>query len=230
MTRICAIQNSKGSLSTVQKDLANAFEVHTAISLESGRELFQRLEFDLILLDLILLDGSGLDFCAMIRADRKLKSLPIIFLTEACGGEDKHRAFLRGADDFVTRPYDVLELRARIHARLKNKMVEKNSEKLRIIGDFKVDQTKQRVYHLKDSLEIDLAFTPFEFKIFQFLSANEGELFSRKALLESVLEHNVHVKEDNIYTHVSSIRKKLGNKSNCLECIPRLGYRFLKNT
>ena len=96
---------------------------------------------------------------------------------------------------------------------------------LRIAG-LKFDVALQRVFALESVAERDVELTPVEFKILYFLASHPSTTFSREQLIQAIWRKDVHVIEENIYTHISMLRKKLGEKATCIESVPRHGYRF----
>lgn len=226
MRKICLIDDSLDVQDLIKHELSAWYRIHSALGLGEAKNLLAVEQVDLILLDVNFPDGNGFEFCAWLKNERKTKDVPVIFLTAKHEPLDKMMGFSLGADDYVVKPFDFIELRARIEARLRTSTAggKLTEEGLRV-GPLRFDLVKQRAYAEIDASERDLQLTPLEFKLLHFLSLNEGKIYSRTDLMKAVIESNVHVKEDNIYTHVCAVRKKLGTLSGVLECLPRVGYR-----
>lgn len=193
-------------------------------SLQEARSGLSREAVDLLLLEVNIQDGSGFEFCVELRNNSRSKHLPIIFLTSKSDTMDKVMGFSVGADDYVLKPFDPMELKARIIARLRAK--DENSDDHFVKSHIKFDRSRIRAYFIEGSAEKDLKLTPLEFKILYQLAANAGKVFSRQQLLREVNEPQIHVSSDNIYTHICAIRRKLGPRRDYVECLPRVGYRF----
>lgn len=226
MHRLLFVEDSTDLQNLVKKEFMGWFQVSSTGSLAEAMKVIRAEVFDLFLLDVHLPDGSGFEFCAMLKSHRQLKEIPIIFLTGKSDPIDKMMGFSIGADDYMVKPFEPIELRARIEARLRKKNFFKRQEEGQYFGDLRFDRVRQRVFATDCEPERDLNLTPFEFKLLYFLASSDGQIFNRIELLKNLLESNVHVSEDNIYTHISALRRKLANKGNYLECIPRIGYRF----
>jgi DNA-binding response OmpR family regulator len=227
MQRICIVEDSPDLQDIIVEELKDWYQVKCASSLKEARQIISKEKFDLILLDVKLPDGTGFEFCAQLKNQTAFKDVPIVFLTARADPNDKVMGFTLGADDYVVKPFDPLELRARIQARLRRKL-QQSKENFVIINDIKFDQIKQRAFVSENGKDINLQLTPFEYRILFFLASRTGEYFKRTDLLANVLDPQTHIKDENIYTHISALRKKLGARNHYLECIPRVGYSFKK--
>ena len=203
------------------------FEVVYANTLSSGKENYRRENPDLILLDITLPDGNGYDFCEFVR--EKDKNIPIIFLTAMEQEESVVKGFGLGADDYVTKPFRVSELTARIRAHYKRYESLKKSHpqmsQLEANPDFKIDQTRLCIW--KKGERIDL--TPTEYKIVRKLTENPGETVSRDALLECCWDTTGEYLDVNtLSVHIKRIREKLGenDKEGHIRTVRGEGYVF----
>jgi len=124
------------------------------------------------------------------------------------------------------KPFDPLEVFARVHAKLTRRRQIKDQQSVLLRGSLEFEIPFQRVYFLDGEVKKDLRLTPSEFKLLYFLATHENESFSREKLLSLVWPKGVHVVSENIYAHVSALRKKLGPGANYIQSIPKVGYRF----
>lgn len=203
------------------------FEVVHADTVASGKENYLNENPDLILLDITLPDGNGYDFCEFVR--EKDKNIPIIFLTAMEQEESVVKGFGLGADDYVTKPFRVSELTARIRAHYKRYESLKKSNpqmsQLEANPDFKIDQTRLCIW--KKGERIDL--TPTEYKIVRKLTENPGETVSRDALLECCWDTTGEYLDVNtLSVHIKRIREKLGenDKEGHIRTVRGEGYVF----
>ena len=229
LEKICLVEDSPEIQQLIKIQLKDWFQISCVASLKEATALLESEKFDLVLLDVMLPDGNGFEYCVQLRNMLRTRELPIVFLTGKGDPLDKMMAFSVGADDYVVKPIEPIELRARIQARMrKSRDVVAKRDDIAVVGDLKFDRIRQRVsiVGLGKLQDRDLGLTPFEFKVLSFLALRSGEIFNRAKLLKNVIEPNVHVSEENIYTHISAIRRKLGEKSRYIESIPRVGYRF----
>ena len=143
---------------------------------------------DLILLDWMLPDISGIEVCRNLKRINLLKNIPIIMLTAKGEEEDKLKGFKTGADDYVTKPFSQKELIARVNALLKR--AKPNAvEDVVIFEDLKVDRAQKRVFRGEKEVELG----PTEFKLIDFLIKNPKRVYSREQLLNNVWGDNVYV-------------------------------------
>jgi two-component system phosphate regulon response regulator PhoB len=184
--------------------------------------------YDLVLLDIVLPDGDGYRVCARMQNDERTRNVPVFFLTGKSDVYDKVMAFSLGADDYIVKPFDPLELKARIEAKLTKKKNKESSEDTFRKGNLRINLGFQKAFLIdKDGKESDLRLTPAEFKLLHYLIRNEGKLCSRTQLLSAIWGQDVHVLDHNVYTHICALRRKLAESAECIESVPRLGYRFV---
>ncbi|PIP96244.1 MAG: hypothetical protein COW00_19990 [Bdellovibrio sp. CG12_big_fil_rev_8_21_14_0_65_39_13] len=209
----------------LKRTLEVNFSLSFAIDLASAREYVSNSRPDIIVLDEGLPDGSGSEFCHYLKNNLSMKDVPIIMLTSRKELQDKLSAFNSGADDYVVKPFEPLELAARIQAR------------------FRVNHEGQDNYHLDDLLfnlstqklsiesgdgavEIDL--TPLEFKILYHLSREVGSIHPRDELLHAVWGEKVNVVSRTVDQHISKVRKKISSSSFTVKSAHGKGYFLIK--
>lgn len=229
MHSILVVEDAPEFQVMVQRTLAQSGYAVTCVS--TAAEAFVQLDrnrFDLVLLDIVLPDGDGYRVCSRMQNDEDLRSVPIFFLSGKTDIYDKVMAFSLGADDYIVKPFDPVELRARVDARLAKRRIQETAESTVRKGNLKIDLSAQKASVVsKGGEESDLRLTPAEFKLLHFLARNEGKLCSRAQLLRAVWGRDVHVLDHNVYTHICALRRKLSSKSILIESVPRLGYRFV---
>ena len=193
-------------------------------SLVKANEKLKLKKFDLILLDLMLPDGSGLDLCRKIKSNSETEATPIIFLTAKDDEVDKVVGFELGADDYVTKPFSVRELILRVKAILKRSDT-KTKEVLEVerqFGDLKIDVDSHEVH--VDSQLIEL--TALEFRLLKELVDKRGRVLSRDQLLSDVWGYNAEVTTRTVDTHIKRLREKLGSMGKYVQTIRGVGYKF----
>ncbi|MFA5138036.1 MAG: response regulator transcription factor [Elusimicrobiota bacterium] len=191
--------------------------------LETGWHLIQQRLPDLVVLDLGLPDGSGLDLLGKIRTNPRFSGLPVIVLTAQGDLESKDRGFATGADQYLAKPLSAHELLLWVRALLRRVRMDKGEDRLIQVGDLVVD-VAAHVIRYKGTDIPDL--TPREFEIFSYLVRKRPQVLSRKHIL-SILWHTVAV--DNLVdTHISNLRRKLPcGLSDRIQTVPGKGFRFL---
>ena len=198
-------------------------KVLTAGSLHDAEKIIQSQSISLVLLDLMLPDGSGLDFCRKLKTNSKTESIPVIILTAKDDEVDKVVGFELGADDYVTKPFSVRELILRIKAVLKRGEVKKDIVEVeRQFGDLKIDIESHEVY--VDEMQIEL--TALEFKLLNQLVETRGRVQSRDQLLTEVWGYSAEVTTRTVDTHIKRLRNKLGSMGKYVQTIRGVGYKF----
>ncbi len=182
------------------------FNIDYTESGERGSFLAKTTDYDLIILDLNIPDKGGYEICRDIRTEGK--EMPIIILTVASEIESKVQLLDLGADDYLTKPFSVPELLARIKSLLRRPKKLLNNT-ISFVG-FELNTQKQVV--IKDKKEIYL--TRKEFILLEYLLLNRGRIVSRGELVEHVWDQEANIFSNTIETHILNLRKKIGKKSN----------------
>ena len=190
---------------------------------KDGLASFKEKKPDLVLLDLMLPDMDGYDICREITSKH---IVPIIILTSKSNVIDKVRGFELGADDYVTKPFDVLELSARVKTALRRAKRYSQEDILRISPEVFVNMDQRRVF--KDSKRVEL--TPKEYELLLFLASNRGKVFSRDNLLDKVWGYDFFGDKRTVDIHIRRLRKKLDEKNtdSIIETLFGVGYMIPK--
>lgn len=222
------IIEDEGKIALMVKDYLEkeGFKVLVAESGNRGMELARSDSFALIILDLLLPDINGLDICRILRQE---SNIPIIMLTAKSQEVDRVVGLEMGADDYITKPFSLAELAARIRAVLRRSGEQKfhpeSQKKTFAGGRLSIDPEK---YEVKKDGE-NILLTPTEFKILSLMAAHPGRVYSRLQLLEAALGETFSGYERSIDTHISNLRKKIeDDPANPLFIITvfGLGYKF----
>lgn len=204
--------------------LREGFEVSGCGSIKEAKKLIEHPKFSIILLDLMLPDGSGLDLCKEIKLDTATKDIPIVILTAKDDEVDKVVGFELGADDYVTKPFSVRELILRVKAILKrnSKTLLTPIEVNRNFGSLKMDIESHEVFI--DDKEVIL--TALEFKLLNQLVERRGRVQTRDQLLSDVWGYSADVTTRTVDTHIKRLREKLGTMGKYVQTIRGVGYKF----
>ena len=202
------------------------YSVLTAASIAEAEQLIYSNNLSLILLDLMLPDGSGLELCKKMKSDPDVQNLPIIILTAKDDEVDKVVGFELGADDYVTKPFSVRELILRIKAVLKRGDNKKDIVEIdRQFGDLKIDIDSHEVYVDGDLVNL----TALEFKLLIQLVDRRGRVQSREQLLADVWGYSAEVTTRTVDTHIKRLREKLGTMGKYVQTIRGVGYKFSRS-
>jgi two-component system phosphate regulon response regulator PhoB len=193
---------------------------------ETGEEVHSALNDempDLVLLDWMLPGLSGIEVCKLIRARAETQTLPIIMLTARGEESERVRGLATGADDYIVKPFSVLEVMARIRSILRRVKPEAVADEL-IRGDVALDRAKKRV--TRGSRDVPLS--PTEFRLLEYLMQQPGRVFSRAQLLDRVWGNEAYVDERTVDVHVGRLRKNLarGKETDPIRTVRGSGYSF----
>ena len=220
--KIFIIEDETSIIQLVQHNLEKeGFVVSSSTNGNDGLKELKKFEANLLLLDWMLPDLSGIDVCKSLRRDKNYKNLPIIMLTAKGEEEDKVKGLESGVDDYITKPFGFNELMARIKALLRRSDPKTVSDDL-IFEDLKLDRTERRVF--RDNNEIHLG--PTEFRLLEFFLLNPKRVFSRDQILESVWPNNINVESRTIDVHIRRLRQSinLSGKKELVRTVRSAGY------
>ncbi len=222
-TRILIVEDEAAIRTMVAFNLRRAgFEVDQSEDGSSAREAIANSPPDLILMDWMLPDISGIELTRTLRRDQNLKDLPIIMLTARTQEQDKIVGLDSGADDYVTKPFSPRELVSRIKAVLRRSGAE-TSDTI-TAGELSIDAGSHRV--LASGQEVRLG--PTEYRLLKFLMTHPERVYSRSQLLDRVWGANVYLEERTVDVHIRRLRKTLAD-SKCdafIQTVRGVGYRF----
>jgi two-component system OmpR family response regulator len=228
--RILYVEDERDLSQLVSSQLKElGYEVDQAYSFSQTLLLFQvKKGWDLVLLDLYLPDGDGLELLKFFRQTESLKRTPIIILSARSGDMNRIKGLELGADDYLEKPFSLVELSLRIKKVLaRAKGLEKPRGASTMI--YKLRSHQLVIDKLKREALLDgesLSFSPMEFKILLSLAENEGSALSRDELLAAVWGDEGVVFDRTVDAFIAKIRKKLGPFKDCLETVRGYGYRF----
>lgn len=177
---------------------------------------------DLVLLDLMLPDIPGTEVCRQLRAAERTRTVPIIMLTARGDELDRVVGFEVGADDYVTKPFSVRELMLRVRAILRRLSAPPEDPTRLQNGDLEIDPASHRVWVRGEEVRL----TALEFRLLSTLLSRAGRVQTRDALLSDVWGMHAGLTTRTVDTHVTRLRKKLGDVGNYIETLRGVGYRF----
>ncbi len=180
---------------------------------------------DLILLDWMMPGLTGVDLARRLKRNPETKDLPIIMLTARGEEHEKIKGLDTGADDYVTKPFSIQELMARIRAVLRRSGKEKEGEIL-VIDDLKIDLGTHRVTINGQPIEL----SPTEFRLLHFFVSHPERVYSRSQILDNVWGSNVYIEERTVDVHIRRLRKLLASHgfADYIQTVRSVGYRFSK--
>ncbi|MDC0440849.1 response regulator transcription factor, partial [Gammaproteobacteria bacterium] len=205
-----------------------SFKVVQAESIAEGEKALAANKIDVIILDLMLPDGSGLTLCRDIKSNATTKHIPVIILTAKTEEVDRIVGFELGADDYVTKPFSVRELILRVKAILKRGIdspQQENNISDMEVGDLRLNLDAHQAF-VRDE---EIALTALEFRLLKHLLDRRGRVQTRDQLLEEVWGYSSDVTTRTVDTHIKRLREKLLGAGDCIQTIRGVGYRFARS-
>ena len=226
MTRVLVVDDEPQILRALRINLrVRQYEVHTAATGAEALEVAAAHPPDLVILDLGLPDMEGVDVIAALRG---WTTAPIIVLSGRADSADKVEALDAGADDYVTKPFGVEELLARMRAASRRVGTAEDPPKVQL-GDLTVDLAAKRVTRVAGDNETDIRLTPTEWHLLEVLLRNPGKLLSQKQLLHDVWGPGYDNASGNLRLYMAQLRRKLEPdhaRPRWLITEPGMGYRY----
>lgn len=201
----------------------HGYQVRRADSVSAGRDAINRELPDMVLLDWMLPDKSGIELLRDLRASERTRAVPVIMLTAKGNEADKVIGLDTGADDYVVKPFSPRELLSRMRAVFRRRAPEHSGEALEF-GPLAIDPSRHEISVDGTSIKMGLA----EFKLLKFLISYPDRVFSRMQLLDSVWGDHVFIEERTVDVHVLRLRKALApvNAQHLIQTVRGLGYRL----
>ena len=221
--RVLVVEDEPDLRSTLEFNLKSEnYKVTTVSDGESALAEISKNFRDLILLDLMLPDMSGLEICKKIRGESFSDKVSIIMLTAKGEEVDRVVGFELGADDYVVKPFSVRELMLRVSSILKRSKEKASNDEKIVIGDIEINLASHRVFI--SGIEVEL--TAKEFELLKYLTERNGRIQTRESLLEHVWGYNNSVTTRTVDTHIKRLRSKIGEVGTRIETVRGVGYRF----
>jgi len=224
MARILVVEDEPDIQEVLDYNLKrDGHDVTLTSTAKEGLRLARDRRPDLVLLDLMLPDGSGTDLCKTLRQDTTMRGVRVMMLTAKGEEIDRVLGFELGADDYIVKPFSVRELLLRVQSVLRRGGAEDSGggEMLQF-GMLRVDRAAHRVW--VDGHEVEL--TALEFKLLLTLHDRRNRVQTRDALLSDVWKIDADVTTRTVDTHVKRLREKLGNAGIYIQTVRGVGYRF----
>jgi two-component system alkaline phosphatase synthesis response regulator PhoP len=217
--RILIIDDEQAHTSILSELLADRYEVLTANDGESGLRLAQRYLPDLVLLDVRLPRQSGLAVCSALRGNQETRDIPIIVMTGHDNQEARTTAYRMGADDYLSKPFALDEVLARIESKIRRLDEQQSPRQQVTLGNLAVDREK-----MEASIDgVSLMLSALEFRLLEYFVEHCEKILSRERILEDIWKNAV-VTPRTVDTHVSFLRKKLSRSTYAIRTLYGAGY------
>lgn len=210
---IFIVEDEKPIITLLQYNLEKeGYKVNFSETGEEGIQSIKKNVPDLVILDWMLPDFSGIEVCKQIKKINKLKNIPVLMLTAKSEEEDKVRGFESGVDDYVTKPFSYKEILLRVKSLLKRTRPTL-VEDISIFHDLKVDRITKRIFRGDKEIKVG----PTEFRLLDFLIKSPKRVYSREQLLNNIWGNEINVEARTVDVHIRRLRKAIN-----IEGLPEL--------
>ncbi len=221
MNRIFCVEDDEGIRDLISYAVKSAgFEVESFQAASDFETRIKEFIPSMVLLDIMLPDKDGIAVLKDIRNNESTKNVPVIMITAKSTESDKVKGLESGADDYVTKPFGVMELISRIKA-----VLRRSGGVNQDVMDYKgivLDNQSRSV--TVDGVSVTITFK--EFELLKYLMKHKGMVVSREVLLEKIWGYHFEGESRTLDVHIGSLRHKLGEKGKCIETIRNVGYKI----
>ena len=228
MEKILVVEDDESIRNLIKLTLEQfQYEVQAFEDAESAWKYLQDDTADVGIFDLMLPGMSGLDLIAKIRKDEQLQDFPVIILTAKDSEIDKVIGLDQGADDYMTKPFSILELTARIRSLLRRSGFHTEKNQCFSQGGLEIDFDGRTVHVQQEQVELTLK----EFELLKYLVQHKGKAVSRQELLNQIWGYDFVGESRTLDVHINSLRRKLGDPYDTwIQVIRGVGYRFVQES
>jgi two-component system phosphate regulon response regulator PhoB len=219
---VLIVEDEPAQVEVLRYNLENkGFRTSVALAGEEALILAEEEEPDLVILDWMLPDISGIEICRRLKTQQRTKLTPVIMLTARGEEEDRVRGLESGADDYMVKPYSPNEMIARVRAVLRRSHPEITSEALQY-SDIRMDLARHRVSRNDQAIHLG----PTEFRLLRVLMERPGRVFSREQLLDRAWGREIYVESRTVDVHIRRLRKALNIKgfTDIIRTVRGAGY------
>lgn len=189
---------------------------------DCGADMFRRIEQKvpaLLLLDIMLPNEDGLDILTRLRSDKNTEKLPVIMVTAKTSELDKVKGLDLGADDYISKPFGVMELISRVKALLRRTSSAQEDKKI-TYKDIEIDNDKHAVYTNGEICELTFK----EYELLKYMMINKGIVLSRDKIMNQVWGFDYQGESRTVDMHIKTLRQKLGDAGSCIKTVRNVGY------
>ena len=222
MTRILVVEDEQSFSDALSFMLRKeGFDVGVAADGQLAVDMFEQTGADLVLLDIMLPDEDGLEIVGKLRHNFRTARVPIMLVTAKTTELDKVKGLDIGADDYLTKPFGVMELISRVKALLRRSQ-SLMEESVLTYGEIRLDADKRTVYAGEELCEL----TYKEFELLRLLMANAGNVLSRSLIMEKIWGTDFEGESRTLDMHIKTLRQKLGEQGNHIRTVRNVGYQM----
>ena len=229
MRKMLVVENNVQYRKIISQTLIQ-FDLNFATTVEEAILKLKSSTFDCILVDMNLPERSRMFLLNEVLKNEQFEKTPVLCMGEGEDVTDRVTALDMGADDFIVKPFNSLEFRARIENKIRKSIKQKRENQVTAIGNMSIDHTRHRVLVRNGQSEFEVPVTQTEFKLLTCLARSPEQVYSREQLLASAWGDEAGVLERVVDVHICLLRKKLGVKcSHTVKALSGVGYKLTAN-
>jgi len=218
------VEDDADTRAAIRRALAPVLSINECDCVSAADRFLADERPDVIVLDIGLPDGSGHELFARLQDDPRTRDIPVLFLSASVEIRDKLAAFALGAEDYIEKPFNPVELRARVQARLARSQSRREAPEIFEKLGLRFEVAQHRAFRTDAAGGGDLDLTPHEFRLLYHLARHPDQVFSRGQLLRAGWGDTV-VDERTVDVHLAHVRRKLGSLPCTIEAVRGVGYR-----
>ncbi len=223
MPTVLVLEDQEENFRLIKHALDGCYNLRWATTLEDAKKLAAE-NFDAALVDIVLPDGDGFQFCYWLRAQDRFASKAVLFLTAQNTSESRITGFTVGADDYISRPFNPTELKTRLDSKIKR--FGRGAATYLEASGIRLDLKGQRAFIESQGNTSEVELTAIEFKILSMLVTDPNKVIHRDEMLNHVWGDGVYVYPRSVDTHISKLRRKLGPMAQSIESVHGVGYKL----
>lgn len=200
------------------------YNVIPAYTISEAEKALNKFHFNALLIDVQLPDGDGLRFLAKLYQDESYHRTPALIFSNHNEISNKVMAFALGAEDFIAKPFDPLELKARVAAKIRKQELNLEKSNRRKLGNIIIDFDRQKAFSSVQNIEQDLGLTSIELKILGLLTKRLECVFSREQIMDQIWG-NTYISDRTVDSHIAHLRNKIDKSTLYIETAKTFGYR-----
>lgn len=225
MYKILVVEDAEDQQKILKRTFSG-YQVLCVANADMASETIKNNEIDLLILDINLPQRDGYSLLNELRDDLNKRSIPVFCVSGRNDITDKVTAFSLGVDDYIVKPYDPIELRARVEGKLKKSPRNRNADVL-TVGNLKIDFGRHKVWmETPENAHAEIDLSPIEFKLLQCLSRRSEQVYTREQLILAAWGDNAEVSGRVVDVHIHFLRKKLGPLASYIKSVTGVGYKI----
>ncbi len=226
MFNLLLIDNNNEIKEVIKKLFLHTANVASFSNLKLSKDFLNLHETKIIIIDIDFHEEDIYNWIGNLKSDEKFFNIPIIILSAQYRIQDMVLAFQMGAEDYLIKPFNPIELKIRVESKIKNNSRSKEALPLTIIENLTINSIERVVTLTKDNTSKNVELTATEFRILNYFANNKEHVIEREQLISAIWNYGCHISDRTIDSHISRIRKKINESNYSIFAVQKVGYKF----